>query len=171
MFEKKQILPIGSKVTVCYALDGGTETVLVVVGHLSLRNDSTCHYDYVCVSYPKGLEAGIRYINHSDIIRTIYRADETDEEYIKWRDKKYIEYEVYYKNYKAEERCDIDTVRSSVVRWQNVIDKANNEKTIRTVINIAIIIFGTGITVLLTRSWWMGLCAILFGMLGYLLKK
>ena len=49
MFEKKQMLPLGSKVTVCYALDGGTETVLVVVGHLSLRNRNACYYDYICV--------------------------------------------------------------------------------------------------------------------------
>lgn len=171
MFEKKQMLPLGSKVTVCYALDGGTETVLVVVGHLSLRNKTACHYDYICVRYPDGIEGGIHYVNHSDIVRVICRADENNEAYIKWRDKKFIEYESYYNNYDTEKRADINTVRESVVRWQNEIDEHNGRTCIRKILNITAIIIGAGITVLLTRCWWMGLCAILFGMMAYLMKK
>ena len=171
MFEKKQMLPIGSKVTVCYALDGGAETLLVIVGHLSLRNKTACHYDYICVRYPNGIERGIYYINHSDIVRVIYRADETDDAYIKWRDKKFIEYEAYYNNYDTENRVDIDTIRENVVYWQNEIDKDDGRTRIRKTLNIATVIIGAGITVLLTGCWWMGLCAILFGMFGYFIKK
>ena len=171
MFEKKQMLPLGSKVTVCYALDGGTESVLVVVGHLSLRNRNACYYDYICVRYPNGIADGIHYINHSDIVRVICRADETDEEYIKWRDKKFIEYEAYYNNYDTEKRADIDTMREAVVHWHNRIDENNGRTRIRKILNITAITCGAGITVLLTGCWWMGLCALLFGMFGYLIKK
>lgn len=170
MFEKKQMLPIGSKVTVCYASDGGTETVLVVVGHLSLRNKNTCHYDYVCVPYPNGFEDGIRYINHSDIVRVICRADETDEAYIKWREKKYAEYKVYYENYDSKKRADIDTVREQVVHWKNELEESERYTLKGKVVNIAIIIFGAGITVLLTANWWAGLCAFILASL-ILIKK
>ena len=170
MFEKKQMFPIGSKVTVCYALDGGTETVLMVVGHLSLRNKTRCHYDYVCVQYPSGFEGGIHYINHSDIIRVICLADENDESYIKWRDKKYIEYKVYYENYDTMKRADIDAMRGAVVYWKNKLDEEKARKPIRMLINIAAVFLGAGIAVLLTGSWWTGLCALIFAILGYLMK-
>jgi len=171
MFEKKHLLPLGSKVTVRYALDGGIETVLFVVGHLSLRNRTVCHFDYICVPYPGGFEEGIRYINHSDIVRVICRADETDEAYIKWREKKYIEYKVYYENYDTEKRADIDTMRESVVHWQNKLDECKERCLGRKLINIAAIILGAGITVLLTANWWAGLCALLLAVMGYFIKK
>ena len=170
MFEKKQMLPIGSKVTVRYALDGGMETVLMIVGHLSLRNKTVCHYDYVCVQYPMGFEAGIQYINHSDIVRVICRADETDESYIKWRDKKYIEYKVYYENYDSTKRADIDAMRGAVVYWKNKIDEHEARKPIRMLLHTAITLTGAGIAVLLTGSWWTGLCALIFVILGYFFK-
>ena len=37
MLERKQILPIGSTIAVCYRTDGGKETILQVVGHLTMR--------------------------------------------------------------------------------------------------------------------------------------
>ncbi len=170
MFEKKLMLPIGSKVTVHYALDGGTETVLVIVGHLSLRKRFESHYDYVCVLYPNGIEDGIRYINHSDIVRVIYDADKTDEAYIKWRDKKYIEYKVYYENYDPEKRVDIDTMRESIVDWQNKVEDTKERKRIGKAVIAAIIILGAGVTVLLSGSWWGGLCAFCLAAVAYLMK-
>ena len=170
MFEKKQMLPLGSKVTVCYALNGGTETVLVVVGHLSLRNRNACYYDYICVRYPNGIADGIHYINHSDIVRVICRSDETDEAYIKWREKKYIEYKVYYENYDISKRADIDTMRGAVVYWKNKLDEQNEQKPIRMAIYIAALLLGAGVAVLLTGSWWTGLCALIFAVWGYFAK-
>jgi len=170
MFEKKRMLPIGSKVTVQYALDGGTETVLMIVGHLSLQNRTVCHYDYVCVQHPMGFEGGIHYINHSDIVRVICRADETDEAYIKWREKKYIEYKVYYENYDISKRADIDTMRGAVVYWKNKLDEQNEQKPIRMAIYIAALLLGAGVAVLLTGSWWTGLCALIFAVWGYFAK-
>lgn len=170
MFEKKQMLPIGSKVTVRYALDGGAETLLVIVGHLSLRNKTVCHYDYVCVQYPMGFEAGILYINHSDIVRVICRAAETDEAYIKWRDKKYIEYKVYYENYDHTKRADIDAMRGAVVYWQNKLDEIKERKPIQVLSHIAVVFLGAGVTVVLTGSWWTGLCALIFAAWGYFVK-
>ena len=170
MFEKKQMLPIGSKVTVRYALDGGTETVLVIVGHLSLRKKFESHYDYVCVLYPNGIEDGIRYINHTDIVSVIYDADKTDKAYIKWCDKKFIEYKVYYENYDPKKRINIDAMRESIVDWQNKAEDTKERKHIKKAVVAAIIIFGAGVTVLLSGNWWGGLCAFCLATAAYLIK-
>ena len=109
-------------------------------------------------------------INHSDIVRVICRADETDEAYIKWRDKKYIEYKVYYENYDHTKRADIDAMRGAVVYWQNKLDETKERKPIQVLSHIAVVFLGAGLTVVLTGSWWTGLCALIFAAWGYFVK-
>ena len=168
MLEKKQILPIGSLVSVRYASDGGTETVLMIVGYLSLRSKTICHYDYQCVLYPNGYYSGIYYINHSDIVRVLCRAEDHEGKHSEWLDRKYIEYEVYYKNYDVSKRPDIDVMRSAVINRINYLEAEKPRRKINAIIKITGIVLSAGIAVLLTGSWWTGLCALIFALLGYM---
>ena len=84
--------------------------------------------------------------------------------------KKYIEYKVYYENYDTTKRADIDAMRGAVVYWQNKLDETKERKPIRMLGHIAAVILGAGLTVVLTGSWWTGLCALIFAAWGYFVK-
>lgn len=170
MLEKKQILPIGSLVSVRYASDGGAETVLMIVGHLSLRRKSLCHYDYQCVIFPNGYDNGIYYINHSDIVRVHCCAKDYDGVHSRWLDGKYIEYKVYYENYDISKRPDIDVMRSAVIHRSNHSEEKKLRKRVSAVIKIIGIVLSAGIAALLTGSWWTGLCALFFALVGYMIR-
>ena len=121
---------------------------------------------------PGSLQNILRMISDEELnVEYMYGLSmETDEAYIKWREKKYIEYKVYYENYDTEKRADIDTMRESVVHWQNKLDECKERCLGRKLINIAAIILGAGITVLLTANWWAGLCAFILATIVLYLK-
>ncbi len=170
MLDRKQILPLGSKVSVQYAMDDGKETILLIVGHLSLRKHHVCHYDYICVRFPDGIEKDMHYINHSDIVRVICTPEPTGEEYLKWLERKYGEYETYYKNYNPDERTDIDTLRKRVIETTNAIEYFTDKKKWIRHLCFGVIIIGAGLAAFFTREWHVGVCAFLFALLGWLTK-
>lgn len=168
---KKQILPIGSIITVCYEHEEGLETKLMVIGHLCLRKRFICHYDYVCVRCPYGLEDGLCYINVSDIVRVLCCPDVTDEKYRQWYERKHYEFMAYYRNYRPDREADINVMRENQIRWENLIDEKERTHKIIRITGITLLIVGTGLAVLLTECWWMGIGAILFAATGYMIKK
>ena len=77
MLAKAEVLPIGSIVSVKFA-DEDQEMLAMIVGHLSLVKRHRCHYDYICVEYPSGVEQSIFYINQPDIVEILHRTDDYD---------------------------------------------------------------------------------------------
>jgi len=171
MLEKKQILPIGSHVTVRYAADGGKETLLLIVGHLSLQNATQCYYDYICVYEEFGIERGIVYINHTDIVRVVHRYDPADEAYERWLARKYPEYVAYYENGAPENRPDIDTMRAMMLGTRDRECKKNYINKIARYACMGFCTLGVGLTVLLTKRWEMAVGALFFIFLGMGIKK
>ncbi len=170
MMEKKKILPIGSVVSVKYAIDKGKETVHVIVGHLSLRKASLCHYDYICVLFPFGVEKGLYYINYTDIVSVINVPSFTDEIYEKWLEIKADEYDTYYKHYRYYERPDIDAMRKRVVQGRNIFDRKTEMKKAVGIICLGGITLGAAAVAFLAGEWESGVCAFLFALMGYLTK-
>lgn len=167
MLERKQILPVGSRITVCFAADGGKETFLVVVGHLSLKRAMMCYYDYVCVPYPTGMDEGLIYVNHTDIVRVLREPEETDEACERWLARKFPEYVAYYEKGKPENRPDIDTMRATVLNARDREYKKNRiRKIIRTVCG-TLCVAGVGFAVLLTKRWEIAAGALFFVLLGF----
>lgn len=166
MLERKQILPVGSRITVCFASDGGKETFLVVVGHLSLKRAMMCYYDYVCVPYPAGMDEGLIYVNHTDVVRVLTEPEIPDDAYDRWLARKYPEYVAYYENGKPEERPDIDTMRATVL---NARDREHRKNRIRRIVRTvcgALCVLGVGFAVLLTKRWEIATGALFFSLLG-----
>lgn len=171
MLEKKQILPVGSRVTVRYAADGGKETLLLIVGHLSLQNATLCYYDYICVYDDIGIERGVVYINHTDIVRIIHRCDPSDEAYERWLARKYPEFVAYYKNGNPENRPDIDTIRAETLNARDREYRKNRIKKIARYACMGFCTLGVGLTILLTNRWEMAVGALFFVFLGMGIKK
>ncbi len=170
MMEKKNILPIGSAVSVKYAVDGGKETVLIVVGHLSLRKDTLCFYDYICVPFPEGAAKGLCYINHDDVVRVIHLQQYDSLDYSKWLERKYAEYEAYYKHYRFDERESIDEQRKRTVQGINAYERKREAKKVAGAICLGGIIIGAVAVAFLTKEWETAVCALLFAVMGYLIK-
>ena len=115
MLERNQILPVGSLITIRHETDKGKETVCVVVGHLTLRREIISRFDYTCVKFPQGVEDGLIYVNHDDIVNIIYRASDYDELNETWMNRKYAEYVAYYKHYGEYQRPDIDKIFTRLI--------------------------------------------------------
>lgn len=171
MLEKRQILPIGSAVAVCYRTDGGKETLLLIVGHLTLRREKVCLYDYVCVNYPQGIEDGLVYINHADIVRVLDPDELRGEAYDRWLARKYPEFVAYYENGNYENRPDIDTMRAMTLEARDRAYRKNRIKKIARYTCVGLCTLGVGLTVLLTNCWWMAVGALFFIFLGMGIKK
>ena len=166
MLERKQILPIGSTVAVCYRTDGGKETLLQVVGHLTLRRAKVCLYDYVCIYYPQGIEDGLVYINHTDIVRVLDSAELRSDMYDRWLARKYGEYLAYYETYNPNERPDIDTTRSEILIGREQEHRINKIRKWMRFLCAAAITLGAVIAFLLTKRWEIAVGALFFALLG-----
>ena len=166
MLERKQILPIGSTVAVCYRTDGGKETLLQVVGHLTLRRAKVCLYDYVCIYYPQGIEDGLVYINHTDIVRVLDPAELRNDTYDRWLARKYGEYLAYYETHNPNERPDIDTTRSEILIGREQEHRINKIRKWMRFLCAAAITLGAVIAFLLTKRWEIAVGALFFALLG-----
>lgn len=166
MLERKQILPIGSTVAVCYRTDGGKETLLQVVGHLTLRRAKVCLYDYVCIYYPQGIEDGLVYINHTDIVRVLDSAELRSDMYDRWLARKYGEYLAYYETHNPNERPDIDTTRSEILIGREQEHRNNKIRKWMRFLCAATITLGAVIAFLLTKRWEIAVGALFFALLG-----
>ena len=166
MLERKQILPIGSTVAVCYRTDGGKETLLQVVGHLTLRRAKVCLYDYVCIYYPQGIEDGLVYINHTDIVRVLDSAELRSDMYDRWLARKYGEYLAYYETHNPNERPDIDTTRSEILIGREREHRNNKIRKWMRFLCAAAITLGAVIAFLLTKRWEIAVGALFFALLG-----
>lgn len=171
MLEKRQILPIGSVVAVCYRTDGGKETLLQIVGHLTLRREKVCLYDYVCVLYPQGIEDGLVYINHTDIVRVPDPDELRSDAYDRWLARKYPEFVAYYENGEHKNRPDIDTMRAMTLETRDRAYRKNRIKKIARYTCAGLCTLGVGLTVLLTNRWEMAVGALFFVFLGMGIKK
>lgn len=166
MLERKQILPIGSTVAVCYRTDGGKETILQVVGHLTMRRAKVCLYDYVCVYYPQGMEDGLVYINHTDIVRVVDPSELQNEAYDRWLTRKHGEYLAYYNTRDPKERPDIDTARREFLIGRERERKNNRIRKWMRIVCAAAITLGAGLAFLLTKRWEIAVGALFFAFLG-----
>lgn len=171
MLEKRQILPIGSVVAVCYRTDGGKETLLQIVGHLTLRRAKVCLYDYVCVMYPQGIEDGLVYINHTDIVRVLEPDELRGEVYDRWLTRKYTEYQAYYETYDPEKRPDIDTTREQLLLGREREHRNNRIRRYANALCTGVLLLGAGLAFLLTKSWEIAVGAIFFALVGRGIKK
>ncbi len=166
MIEKTNVLPVGSMITVRFASEGGRETVAVIVGHLSLRKDRQCFYDYVCVEYPKGYENGVFYINHDDIASVVSAPDDVGNKHERWLERKYAEYKVYYSDYHPELRPDPEKARLSS-RIADLMYLRNKKIHIIKRIVCAIAgIAGAASIAFVTKSWEAACGAVLFYVVG-----
>jgi hypothetical protein len=77
----------------------------------------------------------------------------------------------YYRNYRPDREADINVMRENQIRWENLIDEKERTHKIIRITGITLLIVGTGLAVLLTECWWMGIGAILFAATGYMIKK
>ena len=172
MKDKNEILQIGSIVSVCVESEKGTLTELMIIGHLCLRKKFICHYDYVCVPYPFGIEDSICYINDSDIVRVVSCCplNLEDEKQLKWSLRKQAEYMAYYNNYKVSNRPNDKNENEKQFILVNEFAQKENKNKICKAIGIALLLGGMILAVLLTNCWWTGICAALFFILGYIIK-
>lgn len=114
MLTKNHVLPIGSVITVCFNSDEGRCTIAVIIGHLTFRKDMISRYDYTCVEYPCGIENGLFYVNHEDVIDVIQVPTDPSNLHTDWMEVKYAEYQAYYRHYDPDGRPDIDSLRQSI---------------------------------------------------------
>ncbi len=168
MLQKNQILPIGSVVTVRFACEVGRETVAVIVGHLTLRNDRKCYFDYACVEYPAGIEEGLFYINEPDIVSVLYRANDTGQMHENWMERKYAEYQAYYRQYRPDLRPSIDDVRMKTKNAGGISRHLKQMRLARRWVCAIGFLIGTVLTAVLTRSWEAVTGAVLFFITGWL---
>ncbi len=166
MLQKNQILPIGSVVTVRFACEVGRETVAVIVGHLTLRNDRKCYFDYACVEYPAGIEEGLFYINEPDIVSVLYRANDTGQMHENWMERKYAEYQAYYRQYRPDLRPSIDDVRMKTKNAGGISRHLKQMRLARRWVCALGVLIGTVLTAVLTRSWEAVTGAVLFFITG-----
>ncbi len=168
MLERNQIFPVGSLITIRHETDKGKETVCVVVGHLTLRREIISRFDYTCVKFPQGVEDGLIYVNHDDIVNIIYRASDYDELNETWMNRKYAEYVAYYKHYGEYQRPDIDKIRQNIYQ----IDPPTRCKRFIAQITILLLsISGAAVLSVLSGTWMTIVGAALFLLAGYCIKK
>lgn len=166
MIEKSSVLPIGSIITILFTFEGDRETVAVIVGHLSLRQDRQCFYDYVCVEYPKGYENGVFYINHDDIATVISTPDDVGNKHERWLERKYAEYKVYYSDYHPELRPDPEKVRVSSKIADRMYFRNKKIRTIKRLVCAISGIIGAAAIAFVTKSWEAACGAVLFYAIG-----
>lgn len=171
MLSKREIMSVGTIVRIRYENDG-KDTLAVIVGHLSLSKQMKCHYDYICVEYPYGIEKGIFYINHSDILETLYHCTDYQELHCKWMERKYGDYLAYYKHYRVDLRPDKNEMRKRHIAAKNLVDYYTPKlKNIIGIISVLIGI-GIGITALFTHQWLAVPGAVIFVLVAvYMFKK
>ncbi len=168
MLERNQILPVGSVITVRNTIDKGKEAVCVVVGHLTLRREMINRFDYTCVKFPQGVEDGLLYVNHEDIVNIIYRASDYDELNETWMNRKYAEYVAYYKHYGETQRPDIDKIRQNI----HQVEPPTQHKRYAAKMTILILtISGAALLSVLSGTWMTFVGAALFVFAGYYIKK
>lgn len=168
MLQKNQVLPIGSVVTVRFSSDAGRETVAVIVGHLTLRNDRKCCFDYACVEYPAGIEEGLFYINEPDIVSVLYRACDTGQMHENWMERKYAEYQAYYRQYRPDLRPSIDDVRRKTKNAGGISRRMKRMRLVKRWVCAIGFLIGAVLTAVLTKSWEAVTGAVFFFIIGWL---
>jgi len=170
MLAKAEVLPIGSIVSVKFA-DEDQEMLAMIVGHLSLVKRHRCHYDYICIEYPSGVERGIFYINQPDIIEIHHRTDDYDGLHSKMMERKYGEYIAFYKHYSPESRPSIDKMRQTIILSDNLFCSFKNIMRRVKYITILIFIISTVITAVVTQSIYAVIGAFVFAVLGWTIGR
>lgn len=170
MLSKREILSIGTVVRIRYENDG-KDTLAVIVGHLTLSKRMKCHYDYICVEYPYGIEKGIFYINHADILETLYYCTDYEDLHSKWMERKYGDYLAYYKYYQVDLRPDKNEMRKRSIEAKNLVDYYTPKFKIITGIISILIGIGIGIAAVLTHQWLAVPGAVLFAIIGLFVGK
>ncbi len=163
---EREILPLGSMVSVCYAANRGAETVLLVIGHLSLQKETPCHYDYRCVLFPEGIDRGVYYINHSDIHRVIYRTKIRDLSYNRWLEQKAAEYDAYYKHYPHQMRLSADAMRAKMIKSANAAHRLKRWKPFIRWGSMGLLAAAAVGLAAVTGIWGIGICVLILGLLG-----
>lgn len=166
MLSKTSILAIGSIVKV-YFKDDENETIAVIVGHLTISGDIRCHYDYICVEFPFGIEKGLLYINHPDITSVLYSCPDHDGLHSRWMERKYGDYLGYYKHYRVDLRPDICEMRHQVAMAENTLNRYIKQKSVIKWSVLIISSIGIGITAYITKQWWIVPGALFIGSVGY----
>lgn len=170
MLSKASVLAIGSIVKV-YFKEDENETVVVIVGHLTLSGDTRCHYDYICIEFPGGIEKGLLYINHPDITDVLYSCPDHGGMHSKWMERKYGDYLGYYNHYCADSRPDISDMRHSIAMSENIVKRYKRKKQLIMWTVFIISIIGIGITAFITKQWLAVPGALFLGVLGYINGK
>ena len=171
MLKKTQVLPIGSIVAVMFPSGNGEETIAVIIGHLTLKKDRQCFYDYACVEYPSGIENGVFYINEPDITRVISKAEDYEQKHKKWMERKYAEYTVYYSQYRSDLRPDIDKMRKMASGAEDTLHPIKRIHVIKRWICALLILIGAVLTAFATKSWEAVTGALFFAFIGWLSVK
>ena len=166
MLKRQDILSIGSVVKVHFESDEKNITA-VIIGHLALTKKFKCHYDYICVQHPYGLEKGIFYINHSDIIEIVETCLKDSEEHLNWMNRKYPEYKAYYNQYNHEERPDKDSLREQFANAERYLTTKQHNKY-KIVFNI---IIGIGLFALTIYNWRIGIGADISFVVGSIIGR
>lgn len=169
MLKRSEIFPIGSMVTVQF--EKGEDTVLVVVGHLTLQKNAISRYDYTCVEFPMGVEMGLVYINHEDIVMVVYHASDYGDLHENWMMRKYAEYKAYYRHFAPETRPDISVVRTAIHEAEHILPKRRRIKIIMSSAILMAEIAGATSLTILTRDWRVGVCALFFIISSIIYKK
>lgn len=170
MLKQDQILPVGSVVTVHFR-EKGEDTVLVIVGHLTINPKMISRYDYTCVHYPIGIETGLIYINHDDIEAVLYQNADVDGLHEKWMTRKYAEYKAYYRHFSEEQRPPTEVTRRSILEAMNELPKRHKRKQILFCIALATQFTGAVSLTILTGEWMVGFCALSFVLAGILIYR
>lgn len=166
MLKKQEILSIGSIVRIHFENDE-KDTIAVIIGHLSLTKRFKCHYDYICVEHPYGLERGIFYINHTDIIEIIENCKNNNAQHSNWMERKYPEYMAYYNQYNHDERPDKDSLREQFANAEEYLT-AKQHKGLKIILNIIIGIMLFAMTVF---DWRIGIGADISFIVGVLIGR
>ena len=122
--------------------------------------------------YPFGIERCILYVNHSDILEKLHYFLDYDELHSKWMERKYGDYLVYYKYYRADLRSDMNDIRKQIFNAKNRLD--NYALKLKNFISLicAITGIGIGITAFLTQQWLAVPGAVIFVLVAvYMFKK
>ena len=84
---------------------------------------------------------------------------------------KYAEYVSYYKNYHSELRPDINTMREKSRKTGVLLRRCEQIYNIKRWMCAGVILIGTVLTAILTKSWYVVTGAILFAFFGWLSEK
>ena len=170
MLGKREILQIGTIVKVRYENDS-KDTYAVIVGHLTLTEQMQCHYDYICVEFPYGIERGVFYINHTDILETLYHCADHEKLHENWMERKYGEYLAYYKQYRPDLRPDMNEIKKRKVLAEETLGHFATKQKAITLTATIITAIGIGITAFLTKQWIAVPGALLFSVMGFVMGR